>query len=634
MEEKPTIGREAALRLKALAEQKYNSLNLNSALKLAKKAHRLCPNLDGLSELLAAFQILQVAAKLSAIDDATPDWYKILQVEPFSPINTIRKQYKKLALILHPDKNPFAASEEAFKLVGEAFRVFSDRVQRKEYDMKLRVALQSKATEGSAGGSEVNADTFLTACSSCGSLHKFDKKYSGHNLMCPNCKKSFNAVEASELDVIGTRSSARIRGKGDKEPGCVQLKRKTSSSGEVSKSSRPNQRSKSVELNTEPTVGSAVSQRLRSKRVDGSKILDKKGERAGGVNVPEKSKPKSVKVEEESMTLAEMKMLAKRNVPEENIRPSTKGKRRENEKGSEKVNEKERDGAAKDGIIVYVRRKYLNGGNAEIEKPRRALRSMDSKKIAVEDSEIEKHENALKGTDSGKMAVVDSDFYDFDRDREERSFKKGQIWAIYDDDDGMPRHYGLIDEVNLASRFELQMSWLDLQSNGDQLLICQEKMGIHISCGRFKVAKKTSINSVNIFSHLVDAERVAREVYWIYPRKGSIWALYDENTLGNGGNNTKGKDKRSYDIVVLLTSYSEIHGLSMAYLEKVDGFKTVFKRREIGCRAVRWLEKDNVWLFSHQIPARKLSGKEASDLSKDCWELDPASLPAELLSVE
>lgn len=76
-----------------------------------------------------------------------------------------------------------------------------------------------------------------------------------------------------------------------------------------------------------------------------------------------------------------------------------------------------------------------------------------------------------------------------------------------------------------------------------------------------------------------------------------------------------------------------MHGLSMAYLEKVDGFWTIFRRREIGCHAVRWLEKDDVHLVSHQIPARKLTGDEAPDLLKDSWELDPASLPSDLLAI-
>ncbi|KAA8525830.1 hypothetical protein F0562_007685 [Nyssa sinensis] len=627
--------KQEALRLKTLAEQKYNDSNLKSALKYAKRARRLCPKLDGVAEMVTAFKILRVAAKAnattfaaaaSAADDdngevgvsRAPDWYKIIQVEPFSHINTIKKQYKKLALTLHPDKNHFVASEEAFKLVGEAFRVLSDKIRRKEYDMKLRIAMQSAATE--AGGSAWGAvETFWTACSTCRLLHQFERRYLGHNLMCPSCKKSFKAVEVSanvsdaEKDRIKTRSSVRVRNR--ERWRSMVAKQKTSSVGEVLERSKS--KSKMVErvrneaANKESNSDGGVLERLRSTKVERLRIVDKIDKRSSGGEIMEKSKSKRVKTGEETMTLAEMQLLAKRKVHEGKLKLKTKEKEREKEKEKEKVEEKrERRGASKGEYLETEKRRSSESGDLEVERQR-----------------------VSKNGDLEIMPVEDSDFYDFDKDRVERSFKKGQVWAIYDDDDGMPRHYGLVDEVVSVYPFEVKISWLDLQNNGDEGLICWEKMGFHISCGRFKVARKTSINSVNIFSHIVDCDRAAREVYRIYPKKGSVWALYNENALDSEGRNLLIKDKRYYDIVVFLTSYSEIHGLSMAHLEKVDGFKTVFKRREIGCHAIRWLEKDDVRLFSHHIPARKLSGEEASDLAKDCWELDPASLPPELLCI-
>lgn len=45
------------------------------------------------------------------------------------------------------------------------------------------------------------------------------------------------------------------------------------------------------------------------------------------------------------------------------------------------------------------------------------------------------------------VVVVDSDFYDFNKERVQRSFRKGQVWVVYSDDDGMPRHYAFIDET-------------------------------------------------------------------------------------------------------------------------------------------------------------------------------------------
>ncbi|KAL4574765.1 hypothetical protein LXL04_021603 [Taraxacum kok-saghyz] len=46
-----------------------------------------------------------------------------------------------------------------------------------------------------------------------------------------------------------------------------------------------------------------------------------------------------------------------------------------------------------------------------------------------------------------EMNVSDPDFYDFNLERTERSFQENQVWACYDDDDGMPRFYALIHKV-------------------------------------------------------------------------------------------------------------------------------------------------------------------------------------------
>ncbi|KAL6180985.1 hypothetical protein ACLB2K_047643 [Fragaria x ananassa] len=263
------------------------------------------------------------------------------------------------------------------------------------------------------------------------------------------------------------------------------------------------------------------------------------------------------------------------------------------------------------------------GKNAEVE--RRAV-AKKAKDLGSSKSRKSKRAESEDYSPEGE----DARFYDFNKDK--RSFKKGQVWAIYDEGDGMPRNYGLVDEVVSVSPFEVKISWLELQNNGDQWLASWEKMGLHVPCGRFKVARQTISNSVHIFSHVVDCDGAAREVYRIYPKKGSVWAVYNEATFEYDGSNLLVKEKLCYDILVFLTSYSEMHGLSMGYLEKVDGFNTVFKRREIGAHAIRCLEKDGVRFISHEIPAKKLSGTEAPNLLKDCWELDPASLPLDLLT--
>ncbi|KAI3694330.1 hypothetical protein L1987_77294 [Smallanthus sonchifolius] len=627
--EEESISKCESLRLKNLAEQTYSSSNLELALKYAKRAHRLCPTLDGVSEMLTAFKILTASENTTT----TPHWYKILEVEPFSHINSIKKQYKKLALILHPDKNTSVASEEASKLVNEAFRVLNDKIRRKEYDMKLRIAMQTEAASGvESDGSAAALETFWTSCSSCSLLHQNERKYLGHNLMCPNCRKSFKAVEVDDGEKV--HASAVDDGKSLTQR---DTKRKMSSVGDIMKRS---EQSKKIDG-------------LRNEEVDRClRVVDNAVGRGSKVrkNGKLKENESTMDDDEDTMTLAEMQRLVNDDNDDEDQEEEKMTladmQRSLNDDDDEEermtlaemqnlLNDGDDDDDDDDGdddddeMMTLAEMQKLvkinvNDGKLKVNKKDKAERS---------GSRISNSKNKTNGEEKNQdpdiMTVEDSDFYDFDEGRVEKSFKKGQIWALYDDDDGMPRHYGLIDEVVSTHPFEVNMSWLDPQSNGDDMLINLERTGFHISCGRFKVSKQTSVTSLNVFSHIVNCERAAREVYRIYPKKGSVWALYNEH-VERGSRLVR--DKRRYDIVVFLTSYSEVHGLSMAYLEKVNGFKTTFRRREIGCHAIKWLEKHEVQLFSHQIPARKLSGKEVPNLSGDCWELDPASLPTQLLT--
>ncbi|CAI9091575.1 OLC1v1026641C1 [Oldenlandia corymbosa var. corymbosa] len=77
----------------------------------------------------------------------------------------------------------------------------SDRIRRKDYDTKLRIAMQNEAEAAPTGGIVVEeTHMFWTACSTCRLLLKFERKYLGHILVCPSCKMSFEAVEAVEED--------------------------------------------------------------------------------------------------------------------------------------------------------------------------------------------------------------------------------------------------------------------------------------------------------------------------------------------------------------------------------------------------------------------------------------------------
>lgn len=63
------------------------------------------------------------------------DYYSILGVNKESKELELKKQYRKLSLLYHPDKNKAPGAEEAFKAICQAFSTLNDPERRKQYDL-------------------------------------------------------------------------------------------------------------------------------------------------------------------------------------------------------------------------------------------------------------------------------------------------------------------------------------------------------------------------------------------------------------------------------------------------------------------------------------------------------------------
>ncbi|GJD08342.1 DnaJ homolog subfamily B member 12 [Galdieria sulphuraria] len=142
--------------------------NEGAAKKFLEKAKRLCPGLKEikqvekeLSEVLATkvstgenkkrtgkehqetFNGVDNERRREATEEQTTlvehikrqnNYYKILNIKQDASMEDIKRSFRKLAVKLHPDKNPCPGAEEAFKKVAKAFQALSDPVRRAEYD--------------------------------------------------------------------------------------------------------------------------------------------------------------------------------------------------------------------------------------------------------------------------------------------------------------------------------------------------------------------------------------------------------------------------------------------------------------------------------------------------------------------
>ena len=65
---------------------------------------------------------------------AKRDYYEVLGVSKSSSVDELKKQYRKLALKFHPDRNKSEEAPEHFKEISEAYAVLSNTEKRQLYD--------------------------------------------------------------------------------------------------------------------------------------------------------------------------------------------------------------------------------------------------------------------------------------------------------------------------------------------------------------------------------------------------------------------------------------------------------------------------------------------------------------------
>lgn len=95
---------------------------------------------QGFSKTKPEAQQIPNASGWTTSDGKAKDFYKALGVNPNESVSKIKKEFRRLALACHPDKNQSLSTierdrlENKFKLASEAYSTLSDPSLRREYD--------------------------------------------------------------------------------------------------------------------------------------------------------------------------------------------------------------------------------------------------------------------------------------------------------------------------------------------------------------------------------------------------------------------------------------------------------------------------------------------------------------------
>lgn len=85
------------------------------------------------------------------------DYYKILEIKPNATAEAIKKSYRRLSKLYHPDINP--RGTEQFKKINEANSVLSDSEKRKVYDIKYKAAFSTSQDNNTSNQTRPKANS-------------------------------------------------------------------------------------------------------------------------------------------------------------------------------------------------------------------------------------------------------------------------------------------------------------------------------------------------------------------------------------------------------------------------------------------------------------------------------------------
>ncbi|KAI0507592.1 hypothetical protein KFK09_013718 [Dendrobium nobile] len=197
-----------ARRLLEIAEKLLDARDLVGSKRFAERALESDPLLDGVDLTLAVVDVLLASQRRV---NNQMDCYAILQLPHPSSSGSatgggggggnedslaIKRSYRRLALLLSPDRNRSPLAGPALRFVVEAYAVLSDPAKKSLLDSEIQIAASHLRSNGSAEDTAARPSrTFWTSCPSCCHVFEYDYSYLNRSLRCRTCQQPFHAGE-------------------------------------------------------------------------------------------------------------------------------------------------------------------------------------------------------------------------------------------------------------------------------------------------------------------------------------------------------------------------------------------------------------------------------------------------------
>ncbi|XP_020205050.1 LOW QUALITY PROTEIN: meiotically up-regulated gene 184 protein-like [Cajanus cajan] len=701
--------KDEAVRARQIAEARMQRGEFVEAIRFAAKAKKLYSEVENITQILTICEVHIAAQKKVSASDM--DWYAILQIERLADEATIKKQYRRLALLLHPDKNKFAGAEAAFKLIGQANGVLSDQAKRSFYDRNFEASVRGATPKSScrysngnvsaakhdanatncqktfdsqrysnvnvfAANHDANAanyqknsnlnstsfsnqvgqKTFWTSCQHCNTKYQYCVLVVNATLRCQQCLKIFKAhviqfsyqgVSPAFFTSVNNPKEATMHGppKSASEStggNSVSMKKCAAGTGDHCEDRKSKDGyvppSRGTESQTSKNVG---RKRVRQSAPDskdsfnGRNGAEMKNANVGGNDVDSsrlnarRSSRKKQNVsyvetsEDDDISYVENSEdddISYVETSEDGDSEILSKKPRQN--GPLNTDEDEKENMPESGGSSNNN----NPGTSAAGVTDQMSENVPESDIGLGTSEEDNCSPLNSNAPSAPKVVVcpDTDFNDFEKGKEEDCFAVNQLWAIYDDFDGMPRFYALVKKA--AFPFKLRITWLEPDPD-DQGETDWHDAKLPIACGKFRLGRSQNTTDRFVFSHQIRCIKGrGKGSYLVCPNKGEIWAIF-RNWDIKWSSNPKEHSEYDLEYVEILSDFVENVGIAVAYLGKVKGFVSLFQKIAKNGVNMFYVLPNELYRFSHRIPSYKMTGNEREGVPIGSFELDPAALP-------